>query len=258
MCEEDPLSERLTDRVAIVTGAAAGIGAATTRRLVSEGARVVLVDRDAEGLAHIEAELGDRVIACAGDVSDEKSIEAAVDTAAQHFGRLDVFHNNAAFAFAEDADTATTPDFVWKGTFDVVVMAAVWSCRHGIPIMRRTGGGSIINMSTGAARVGMAARGAYAACKGALESLTIHTATQYGTEGIRCNAVAPGFVLTETTGKLFDEGGLTRFDESAAAGRVCRPEDVADVVAFLASDDARYVSGQIVTVNGGGARGISW
>ena len=252
------MTGRLSDKVAIVTGAAAGIGAATASRLVSEDARVVLVDRNEEGLARIKAELGDHVVVCCGDVSDEESIKAAVDTAAEHFGRLDVIHNNAAYAFPEDADTATTPDFVWKGTFDLVVMAAVWSCRHGIPIMRRTGGGSIINMSTGAARVGMAARGAYAACKGALESLTIHTATQYGPEGIRCNAIAPGFVLTETTGKLFDSDGLTRFDESAAAGRVCRPEDIADVVAFLASDDARYVSGQILTVNGGGARGISW
>ncbi|MFK7894756.1 MAG: SDR family NAD(P)-dependent oxidoreductase [Myxococcota bacterium] len=252
------LTNRLSDKVAIVTGAASGIGAATTRRFISEGARVVLVDRETAGLDRAVAEHGNRVTGCPGDVSQESTIEAAVDAAIQNFGRLDVIHNNAAAAFDEDAGTATTPDFVWKGTFDLVVMAAIWSCRHGIPVMRRTGGGSIINMSTGAARVGIAARSAYAVSKGALESLTIHTATQYGVDGIRCNAVAPGFVLTETTAKYFDEAALTQFENSAASGRICRPEDVADVVAFLASDDSRYVSGQILTVDGGGSRGVSF
>jgi len=226
--------------------------------MVEDGARVVLTDRDAEGLERLAGELGDAVATHTGDIRSEATVATTIELAEKCFGRLDVIHNNAAVAADGDTDTVGTPDEVWRGTFELVVMAAVWSCRHGIPALRRTGAGSIVNMSTGAAQSGMASRGAYATSKGALESLTLQIATQYGPEGIRCNAVAPGFVLTETVRGFFDEAAIARFGDSAAAGRVCVPEDVADVVAFLASDDARYVSGQIVRVNGGGSRAVAW
>lgn len=252
------MTKRLTGKVAVVTGAASGIGAATARRLVADGAQVVLADLDAEGLGRIESELGSRVVARTGDVSTEDFVKEIVETAAERYGRLDILHNNAATTFPGDLDVATTADAVWKKTFDLIVMAAVWSCRHGIPIMRETGGGSIINTSSGAGRTATASRVAYGTAKGALETLTIYTATVYGPEGIRCNAVTPGFVLTEATRQLFDDDGIAQFGNTAAAGRLCLPEDVADVVAFLASDDARYVSGQSLVVNGGGSRGFSW
>jgi NAD(P)-dependent dehydrogenase (short-subunit alcohol dehydrogenase family) len=142
--------------------------------------------------------------------------------------------------------------------FEVVVMAAVYGCRHAIPPMIETGGGSIINTSSGAASSATGSKIAYGTAKGALETFTLYTASMYGAEGVRCNAVAPGFVLTEGTRALFDDGGIERFAAQAAAGRLCQPDDIAEVVVFLASDAARYMSGQVLTVNGGGSRAQAW
>jgi NAD(P)-dependent dehydrogenase (short-subunit alcohol dehydrogenase family) len=147
---------------------------------------------------------------------------------------------------------------VWLDTFRVIVMAATYGCRHAIPAMLETGGGSIVNTSSGAARHATGSRIAYGSCKAALETFTMYTATIHGAQGIRCNAVAPGFVLTEGTKELFDDARLDAFAAGAVAGRVCMPEDIADVVVFLASDAARYVSGQTIVVNGGGARALAW
>jgi NAD(P)-dependent dehydrogenase (short-subunit alcohol dehydrogenase family) len=169
-----------------------------------------------------------------------------------------VLHNNAVTAWAEDSDTVGTPNAVWQKTFEVVVMAAVYGCRHAIPAMQRTGGGSIVTMSSGAAHHATGSRIAYGTCKAAIETLSLYTASMYGAEGIRSNVVSPGFVLTPATRGLFDATQLETFERSAAAGRLATPEDVARVVAYLASDDAAYVSGQVVKVDGGGTRGLRW
>ncbi len=248
----------LAGRVAIVTGAARGIGAATGRLLVAQGARVVLADVDGLGVERVAAELGEAAVARDADVTDEDAVAGLVTTALDAFGRLDVLHNNAVTQFPLDTDTVGTPDEAWRGAFDMVVMAAVYGCRHAIPAMIETGGGSIVSTSSGAAVNPTGSHVAYGTAKAALETLSAYTAANYGTRGIRSNVVAPGFVLTEGVRAIFDDAAVARFAEGAAAGRVCTPEDVAEVVAFLASDAARYVSGQVVRVTGGGARPLVW
>jgi NAD(P)-dependent dehydrogenase (short-subunit alcohol dehydrogenase family) len=248
--------DRLRGKVAIVTGAAGGIGSATARRLAAEGASLVLADLDAEGAQRVADELSG--IAVRTDVTDESAVKALVEAALARFGRLDVLHNNAVTAWAEDTDTVGTPNAIWQKTFEVVVMAAVYGCRHAIPAMLQTGGGSIVTMSSGAAHHPTGSRIAYGTCKAAIETLSAYTASMYGAQNIRSNVVSPGFVLTPATRALFDADQLEAFAATAAAGRVATPEDVAQVVAWLASDDAAYVSGQVVKVDGGGARGLRW
>jgi len=249
---------RLQGKVAIVTGAAGGIGSATARLFAREGASLVLADLDGAGVERVAASLGAAAVGVAADVTDEGAVKSLVETARARFGRLDVLHNNAVTAYADDGDTVGTSNAVWQKTFEVVVMAAVYGCRHAIPAMQATGGGAIVTMSSGAAHHPTGSRIAYGTCKAAIETLSSYTAAMYGAEGIRSNVVSPGFVLTPATRALFDEQQLSAFASGAAAGRVATPEDVAQVVAYLASDDAAYVSGQVLTVDGGGARGLKW
>jgi len=255
------MSGRLDGKVAIVTGAAQGIGAATARSMVAEGASVVLGDLDEIGVQRLADELGEAggdAVAHGANVMLEPDVAALVQLAMSRFGRRDALHNNVVTSWATDTDAVDTPDDVWLGQYQVTVMAAAYGCRHGIPAMLESGGGSIVNMSSGAARSATGSRIAYGSCKAALETFTMYAATIHGPQGIRCNAVAPGFVLTEGTKELFDDARLDAFANGAAAGRVCAPEDIADVVVFLASDEARYVSGQTIVVNGGGARALAW
>lgn len=241
-----------------MTGAAGGIGSATANLFVDQGASVVLADLDEAGAARVAESLGSRARAMKADVTREADVKALIDAAVERFGRLDILHNNAVTASAADTDTIETPNGVWQSTFEVVVMAAVYGCRHAIPAMIESGGGSIINMSSGAAHHPTGSRIAYGTCKAAVETFSAYTAAMYGDQGIRSNVVSPGFVLTPATRELFDAKQLDAFAATAAAGRVATPEDVAQVVAYLASDAAAYVSGQVVTVNGGGNKGMRW
>lgn len=255
------MTRNLDGKVAIVTGAAGGIGSATVKLFIEQGASVVLADLDEAGAARVAASLGERTAAVAvvrADVTRETDVKALVDAALSRFGRLDILHNNAVIASTADTDSIETPNAVWQSTWEVVVMAAVYGCRHAIPAMIESGGGSIINMSSGAAHHPTGSRIAYGTCKAAVETFSAYTAAMYGDQGIRSNVVSPGFVLTPATRTLFDAAQLEAFAAVAAAGRVATPEDVAQVVAYLASDAAAYVSGQVVTVNGGGNKGMRW
>lgn len=252
------MTRNLDGKVAIVTGAAGGIGSATAKLLIEQGAAVLLADLDEAGAARVAGALGSRARAMKADVTREADVKALIDAALEHFGRLDILHNNAVTASAADTDAIETPNAVWQSTYEVVVMAAVYGCRHAIPAMIGSGGGSIINMSSGAAHHPTGSRIAYGTCKAAVETFSAYTAAMYGDQGIRSNVVSPGFVLTPATRALFDAKQLDAFAATAAAGRVATPEDVAQVVAYLASDAAAYVSGQVVTVNGGGNKGMRW
>jgi NAD(P)-dependent dehydrogenase (short-subunit alcohol dehydrogenase family) len=252
------LTRILDGKVAIVTGAAGGIGSATAKLFIEQGASVVLADLDEAGTARVAESLGSRALVKKADVTRESDVKALIDAARKHFGRLDILHNNAVTASMADTDTIETPNAVWQSTYEVIVMAAVYGCRHAIPAMIESGGGSIITMSSGAAHHPTGSRIAYGTCKAAVETFSAYTAAMYGDQGIRSNVVSPGFVLTPATHVLFDAEQLEAFAATAAAGRVATPEDVAQVVAYLASDAAAYVSGQAVTVNGGGAKGMRW
>jgi NAD(P)-dependent dehydrogenase (short-subunit alcohol dehydrogenase family) len=249
------MTGRLQGKVAVITGAASGIGAETARRMSAEGAHVVLGDVNETALEATAKEVGG--VAVRTDVTVEADVRALVDAALSRFGRLDILHNNAVRTNDADGDAVDTPDETWRAMFDVVIMAAAYGCRAAIPAMIETGGGSIINTSSGAARTA-SGRVAYGTCKGALEAFTLYTAGQFGPRGIRCNAIAPGAVRTEGMDSLFTPTQLEAFGASIAVGRIAVPRDIADVVVFLASDESAYLSGQVITLNGGGAPARRW
>jgi NAD(P)-dependent dehydrogenase (short-subunit alcohol dehydrogenase family) len=249
---------RVEGKVAVVTGAASGIGKATARAIVAEGGSVVLGDIDEGAVHRVADEIGDRARAVVADVSNEIAVKSLVDTAVSVFGRLDILHNNAVNSTREDSDVEATPDHAWRSMFEIIVLAAVYGIRHAIPAMRANGGGSIITTSSGAARI-PAGRIAYGSMKAAVETMSLYTAATFGVEGIRSNVIAPGLVLSEGVKAEMTGEQIAAFVPLVAAGRLCTAEEVADVVVFLGSDASAYVSGQVIAVNGGGRRSAgSW
>src|SRR3954452_12822491 len=197
-------SERLAGRSAIVTGAAGGIGRATALCLASHGASVVVADLNADGAATTVStiqERGGRAIAIVTDVGVESSIRSMIEQSVAEFGRLDVLHNNAAALGADllrrDLGVDAMDLDVWNQTMKVNLAGPMLASKYAIPHMISGGGGSIINTSSGASLAGDTRLTAYGVSKGGLNTLTAYIATQYGKQGIRCNAIAPGLILTE-------------------------------------------------------------
>jgi len=241
----------LEGRVALVTGAARGIGAATALALAEAGARVALVDRDAAGIeatADAIGRAGSDALAIPADVTDAPAIERAVDVVVAEWGRLDVLVNNAGIV--RDATLGKVSDEDWTATLDVNLRGTMVGTRAALRPMRAAGAGRILSATSVVARMGNYGQTAYAASKAGIIGLTRTWARELGPLGITANAVAPGFIDTEMA-KGVPAKVLDALLERTAARRMGRPEEVAAVYVFLASDLASFINGAVVGVDGG-------
>jgi NAD(P)-dependent dehydrogenase (short-subunit alcohol dehydrogenase family) len=247
---------RLDGKVAIVTGGASGIGAATVRRFVGEGARVVVADINDDAGEALARSLGASATFRHTDVTTLAEVEAAVAFAVQRWGGLDVIHNNAAATgggYVADIE----PD-VWEWSLKLMMTAVFYGMRAAIPAMLARGGGSIISTSSVEGMFGEVMSAPYCTAKAAIINLTRTVAIEYGRRNIRANCICPGAVDTPLLGLLCEVSGRTREAMGAqhALGRILRPEEIANVALFLASDESSAITGSAIVADGGLTSGL--
>lgn len=242
---------RLAGKVAFITGGATGIGRATAILFAHEGARVVIADIDApagEEAAHLA---GHGAIAIRADVTDPDSLKAAIGATVGQFGRLDVLHNNAGGSTADDDTAVNAPlDEFWRA-IKLDLYGTFLGCRFGIPELIKSGGGSVINMSSNVALMGVPGRDCYTAAKGGIAAITRSLAVAYAPQKVRVNAIAPSATMTDRVRRLVAGNvALTKLADSHLLGLI-EPEDIASTALYLASDESRMVTGQVLPVDSG-------
>jgi NAD(P)-dependent dehydrogenase (short-subunit alcohol dehydrogenase family) len=249
---------RLDGKVALITGSAGGMGLIAANLFAQQGAKVMIADFNADGAAkaatEINAEFGaGSAASVSGDVSKNDDVKAMVDATVAAFGGLHVLYNNAGIMMGDDDNPVTTSEDVWERTMDVNLKGVFFSCKHGIPAMLASGGGSIINVASFVAHMGAATpQIAYTATKGGVLAMTREIAAIYARQGIRCNALCPGPVGTPLLAELWsDPARKARRIVHIPMGRWAEAEELARAALFLASNDSSFMTGQSLIVDGG-------
>ena len=245
---------KLAGKVAIITGAGSGIGRATACRFAAEGANVVVAEINDAGAGETvelaRARGGGECVAVRTDVTDPDSVERAVAAAVERFGRLDVMHNNAGGSSVEDGPVTEVSLDEWWRTINVDLFGAFLGCRFAIPAMEASGEGSIINMASLVGVIGYPGRDAYSAAKGGVMALTRSVASGFVKANIRVNAIAPGAVATERVVAMIPDVTLA-FSAAEGVPQLARPDDIANACVFLASDESSFLTGQVLSIDGG-------
>jgi NAD(P)-dependent dehydrogenase (short-subunit alcohol dehydrogenase family) len=249
---------RVDGKVAIVTGGAGGIGGATARALAAEGASVAVVDIDDAGAQRVAEAIrasGGEAVSVQADLSTEADVVSAIRSVVTTYGRLDVLHNNAALTesdfLSRDTQVTDLSLEVWERTMAVNLRSQMLTCKHAIPEMVRNGGGSIVNMSSGASLKGDRTRTAYGVSKAGINTLTMYVATSHGKQGVRVNTIVPGLIITDAVRAHLTERMLAGLGRATLTPYVGEPDDVAHLVVFLASEESRYITGQMISIDGG-------
>ena len=244
---------RLEGKIALITGAGTGIGRAGARAMAAEGARVVvaeIVAATGEQTAQIVTQAGGECIAVTTDVTQEDSVRAAIDTAVRHYGGLHILHNNAGGSTPRDNTVVDAPiDEFWRA-IRLDLFGTFLGCRFGIPAIIASGGGSVINMASNVALMGIAGLDCYTAAKGGISAITRSMAVEFAPD-VRVNAIAPSATMTERVAKLVaGNAALDRMAKSHLLGLI-EPEDIAAMALYLASDESRKVTGHVYPVDSG-------
>ena len=256
--------QRFEGRVALITGGAAGLGEASAHRLAGEGAKAVIWDRDAQALAAAERKAEAAGFAFNTDTVDmleQPAIEQAVSRVIDRHGKIDILVNNVGGSLHVPFNFLEQSDDDWQRVLEINIMPTVWTARSVIPHMQKAGYGRIVNLGSKAGRYGSLFAGTpYAAAKGGIQSLTNQLAQEFGPDGITCNTICPGAIITDRVDRLLNERHTPEERERIANAipvrRQGRVEDVAAAVAYLASEEASFVTGVALDVNGGQAMSI--
>ncbi len=244
-----------TDKVAIITGAGRGIGRSVALSIAEQGAAVAVVDLNEEAATAVVGEIemaGGKAQAVVLDVSDREAVEQAFSAILGSYGRVDVLVNNAGWVrsqlFLEDEPA------YWERVIGINLMGQIYTCRAVLEPMIEQGGGAIVNVASDAARVGTPRQAVYSAAKGGVISFSKSLVTEYSRHQVRINVVSPSTTDTPLTREALDEGQIERREKAIPLRRIGQPEDQANAIIFLASDHASYISGQVLSVNGGSSR----
>lgn len=247
------MQQRLAGKVAVITAATKGIGRATVERLVSEGAKVAFCGRDTAAGASVEQALNDSersALFVKADCMELDQIDGLFDAAVAEFGGVDILFNSAGGgSFGETPDITVEE---WNRMFQLDVTTTFYCCKLGIPLMKKRGGGVIVNNASMSGMFGEYKLGAYCAAKAAVINYTRVLAMDHGKDGIRANAICPGFIATGPSAEIAENDELRgRILERVPVGRLGQPADIANAVAFLASDDSSFITGQALVADGG-------
>ncbi|CAM4190963.1 SDR family NAD(P)-dependent oxidoreductase [Lederbergia lenta] len=246
---------RVNGKVALLTGSASGIGLSTAKLLAKEGCKVVIADFNLEGAKQAAEDIkaqGGEAIGIFIDAGDGKSIEEAVELTVNHYGKINVLFNNVGLTnLKKDLDVVNMDLDEWDRLLNVNLKSVLMGSKYAIPHMIKAGGGSIINTASMAGFHGDAIRAAYGASKAGVVNLTKYIATQYGKDKIRCNAVAPGLILTPAAKNNMAPEVLDIFEKYNALPYHGEADDIGYTVLFLASDESKFITGQTIQVEGG-------